>query len=232
MTDEKFTFIEDLRDKKRTATGAHHKRTHCGKGGAVKFPSDFMTKKELRAMNGEVKEYKLNAPVTWAEFRAWPDDIKVIYIKALREKYKVSDTKIFEMMGVSQAVGQREIVRLGIALGRGRGGRAKWDKDGWYAWTNGVPKVENCVAESENPIEKCAEESEDSAEKCESPSADLKFAKMEYEPPVMVAPRCGTMHFEGNAREALTTVSLMLGDENVHLCVTWEVLHEEKACES
>jgi hypothetical protein len=55
---------------------------------------------------------------------------------------------------------------------------------------------------------------------------------MEYEPPVMVAPRCGTMHFEGSAREALTTVSLMLGDESVHLCVTWEVLHEKEACES
>ena len=230
MTDEKFTFIEDLRDKKRTATGAHHKRTHCGKGGAVKFPSDFMTKKELRAMNGEVKSYKLNEPMTWAEFKAMPDDIKVAYIKALRGKYNVSDSKIFEMMGVSQAAGQREIVRLGIALGKCRGGRVKWDKEGWCAWLNGVPKIEKCVAESENTIEMCDEESEDSAEKCESPSADLKFAKFEY--PAMVAPRCGTMHFEGSAREALTTVSLMLGDENVHLCVTWEVRHEKETCES
>jgi hypothetical protein len=227
MTDEKFTFIEDLRDKKRTATGAHHKRTHCGKGGAVKFPSDFMTKKELRAMNGEVKSYKLNEPMTWAEFKAMPDDIKVTYIKALRGKYNVSDSKIFEMMGVAQAVGQREIARLGIGIGRGmRNGKAKWDVEGWCAFVNGVPKIEKCVADSEKPVEEC-----------EPVPADLKFAKMEYtepkcEPTTMVAPRCGTMCFEGNARLALATVGWMLDDANVHLSVTWEVRHEEKACES
>ena len=190
-------------------------------------------------MNGEVKSYKLNEPMTWAEFKAMPDDIKVAYIKALRGKYNVSDTKIFEMMGVSQANGQREIVRLGIARGKGRGGRVKWDKDGWYAWTNGQ-KVETKEAPMEwlhadNDSGKAvldeginvAPEVKKEEVKEEAPPADLKFAEMKYEPPTMVAPRCGTMHFEGNAREALATVSLMLGDENVRLCVTWEVRNED-----
>ena len=48
MTDERYTFVSDVRDKKRTARGAFNKRTHCGKGGAVKFPSDFMSKKEIK----------------------------------------------------------------------------------------------------------------------------------------------------------------------------------------
>lgn len=62
MTDEKFVFTSDVADKKRTARGAHNKKAHAGKGGKVKFPADYMTKKELTAMSGEVKSYKMNSP--------------------------------------------------------------------------------------------------------------------------------------------------------------------------
>mgnify|MGYP001248187255 FL=1 len=45
MTDEKFVFVSDCADKKRTARGIHNKRTHAGKGGKVIFPSDYLTRK-------------------------------------------------------------------------------------------------------------------------------------------------------------------------------------------
>ena len=64
MTDEKFVFTSDVADKKRTARGAHNKKAHAGKGGKVKFPADYMTKKELTAMSGEVKSYKMNSPLS------------------------------------------------------------------------------------------------------------------------------------------------------------------------
>lgn len=210
MTDEKFTFIEDLRDKKKTATGAYHKRTHCGKGGAVKFPSDFMTKKERDAMNGEVKSYKLNEPMTWEEFKAMPDDIKITYIKALREKYGVSDSKIFEMMRTNQATGQRAIAKLGICTGKGGNRYRKWDADAWYAWVNGAPLAEKEEVKKEKPESEAA------------PPTDLKYEEPKCEPPKMVAPRCGTMTFEGNAVEALATVGLLLGEASVRMTVHWE----------
>ena len=47
MKDEEYLFRQDSRDKALTARSARHKRTHCGKGGRVKLPSDYMTKKEL-----------------------------------------------------------------------------------------------------------------------------------------------------------------------------------------
>jgi len=152
MTDEKFTFIDDVRSKKKIATGAYHKRTHCGKSGAVKFPSDFMTKKEREAMNGEVKSYKLNDPMTWKEFKAMPDDIKITYIKALREKYNVSNTYIAQMLGVDQTVVSTETRRLGIPSNMV--GKRKWDKEGWYAWANGTEKredAEKCEPAVEEP---------------------------------------------------------------------------------
>lgn len=133
MNDERYSFVEDVRDKKRIASGAHHKRTHCGKGGAVKLPSDFLSKKELKAMNGEVKSYRLNSPMTWSEFKAAPDDIKITYIKALRNRFGVPDNKIAEMMGVHKVTVCKEVNRLGIAHGTDRS-RRKWDKDGFEAW--------------------------------------------------------------------------------------------------
>ena len=114
MTDERYTFVSDVRDKKRTARGAFNKRTHCGKGGAVKFQSDFMSKKEIMAMNGEVKAYKLNDPMTWGEFKAMPDDLKIGYVKSLRERFSVSDAEIGRMMGVSRSSISSETKRLGI----------------------------------------------------------------------------------------------------------------------
>lgn len=47
MTDEKYEFLQDCRDKKITARSARSTRTHCGKGGAVKFPSDYMSKRRF-----------------------------------------------------------------------------------------------------------------------------------------------------------------------------------------
>ena len=101
MSDEQYMLMCDTRDKKRIAASAHKQRTHCGKGGRVKFPSDFMSKKELRAMNGPVEEFNLNKPMSWEEFKALPDDLKITYIKKLRERFDVTNIAIAEMLGVS-----------------------------------------------------------------------------------------------------------------------------------
>ena len=62
MTDERYTFITDVAEKKRTARGAFNKRTHNGKGGKVRFPSDYLSNKERNEMNGKVREYRMNSP--------------------------------------------------------------------------------------------------------------------------------------------------------------------------
>ena len=81
MKDETYAFISDVKDKKITARSARHTRTHCGKGGRVRFPSDNLSKKELQKMNGECKSFRLNDPMVWKEFKSMPDDLKITYIK-------------------------------------------------------------------------------------------------------------------------------------------------------
>lgn len=232
MTDEKYTFIEDVREKKKTATGAYHKRTHCGKGGAIRFPSDFMTKKERDAMNGEVKSYKLNAPMSWAEFKAMPDDIKITYITALHNKFNVSDTKLAEMFGKHQTRVSAEMRRLGVSCGR-RGANTVWDKDGWYAWVNGV-KMEakeeaGEVSVIEEKLEKCDEEVLEPVEKCEDKDGDVVITPVEglhfhLEKPKEVKriiPCRGSMTLKGRADDALETVKRVLGDADMTVTVYW-----------
>lgn len=201
MTDEKYCFVSDVREKKRIASGAYHKRTHAGKGGAVKMPSDYMTAKERKAMNGEVKSYKLNEPLTWGEFKAMPTDIQICYIKALREKFGVSDTQIGVMMGVSQNAIAKHVKKLGIGLGRDN--KPSWkDKEGWYKWVNGVKEE---VAEEVD--EDCCVEPQE--EPC-----------VEQEKTV---PNGGVLKFESEASVALDMVKQILSNKTVKLTVIWEV---------
>lgn len=153
MSDEAYDFVTDSRDKKNIARSARNTRTHCGKGGAVKFPSDYMSAKELKSMNGECKSYRLNSPMKWDEFKAMPDDLKVVYINALRQKYNVPDKEIAEMLGVdARGTLYRWFKCLGLNKGYGSGNKTKtWNQEGWVAWLHGLPA--NAVKDSETPIE-------------------------------------------------------------------------------
>lgn len=153
MSDEAWEFTQDSIEKKSTARSARHARTHCGKSGAVKFPSDYLGKKELRKMNGECVKYaSLKKPMTWAEFKQLPDDLKVTYIKRLREQFNVPDAEIAKMFDVG-ATGTlwRWFRTLGLNKGVGSGGKAKtWNKEGWLAWLHGVDP--EAVEPSETPV--------------------------------------------------------------------------------
>lgn len=100
MDDEKYAFEEEVREKKIIARSAH-KRTV--KGGRVRLHSDNLSKKELKKMSGEAKTYNLGQPMKWAEFKSMPDDLKVEYIKQIRERFNVYDMKILPICSESTA---------------------------------------------------------------------------------------------------------------------------------
>lgn len=216
MKDETYAFISDVRGKGQTARSAKHKRSHTGKGGRVKLPSDNMTAKELKAMNGEVKAYRLNEPMTWQEFKAMPDDIKVTYIKLLREKFGVPDCKVADMMGVHKCVMSGEIKRIGLGHGEKHGGYRSWDQEGFLAWRTGA-------------AEKRKEGTEDG-----KASLEEICELVPCEPVIQVLPVCeekkraipdtGNVTFEGMAEDVLNTLGVLLGGARVHISITWDVL--------
>lgn len=156
-TDEQYAMIQDSREKKSIAASAFKQRTHCGKGGSVKFPSDYLSRKELNAMNGECKSYRMNAPMSWSEFVEWPNEHKVSYIKRIREKFGVSDQYIAEMFGVATNIFLMYLKELGLDA------KIKcdenWGRQKFYAWRSGA-KTE-LVKENSEPVEETAEEPEE-----------------------------------------------------------------------
>lgn len=203
MTDEKFLFVTDCADKKRTARGIHNKKTHAGKGGKVRFPSDYKTRKELDAMNGEVVSYKLNKPMTWAEFKALPDDIKKTYIKLLREKFDVPDSRIAAMLEIDRHYFYDKTAELGLSIGAHRGRSRPWDEAGWNSFINkATPPVPVEIA-AEIPVEDEPEE--------EPPVVEIRPKE----------PEAGSLTFTGNAADILKTVGLILSGGNVHMEINW-----------
>lgn len=74
-----------------------------GGGKTVTLPNDGLTLKEVREINGTPTSYKLNEPVQWADFRAWPEDIQREYLDGLQHKYHVGLNEIARMMGAREA---------------------------------------------------------------------------------------------------------------------------------
>lgn len=125
MPDEQYVMISDSIEKKKISHSSHNRKTHCGKGGRVKFPSDYLSKKELKAMNGEVKSYNLNRPMTWEEFRSMPQDLQIMYIKKLRNEFGVPDSVLGKAMGICKSSFSKAMRDLNLSLGKSAGATSK-----------------------------------------------------------------------------------------------------------
>lgn len=247
MSDEQYELMQDTRDKKITARSAHNKRTHCGKGGAVRFPSDNLTKKEREAMNGECKSYRMNDPMSWNEFKELPDDLKVCYIKALRQKYNVPDRCLAEMFGIGNNAVYHMFKKLGLGKGAGKGAHHDWDKEGFLAWVNGIKleteaeqKVEPETEPETEPSDEIIAVVED-AEIREYIEKDMESVKPKQENApyicdstyhqLPVIPKSGTLTFNNNhADDALATIRSLLCNMRANITISWETTNNDETC--
>ena len=153
-SDEEYEFRRDCGEKKRTAASSHKQRTHAGKGGRVRFPSDFKSRKELKAMNGECVTYKLGDPMIWDEFKKLPDEYKIMYIKGIREKFGAHDGRIAGMMGIDRKTFQLYLVDLKVGLDQDYN-YVVWDEEAWNMWAFGKREetvVEEVIEAAESDI--------------------------------------------------------------------------------
>lgn len=255
MNDVRYEFMQDCKDKKITARSARNTRTHNGKAGHVRLPSDNLTKKEREALNGECVKYaSLKKPMTWSEFKDLPGDLKVEYIKSLREKFKVPNTALAEMFGISVTLITRYFKCLGLSIGSASGsGNRTWDREGFLAWRGGAE--DGAVKPSETPVDTSEDELvavnetpeitiveevhvpvNESAEKM---YAYFKKSIAEGKPVLIphicdnpyhhipVIPKSGSMSFEhNNADDALATIKSLLSNLKVNITVTWECVND------
>lgn len=135
MSDEAFGLMKENREKKITAQSARNRRGHTGKGGRVRLTSDKLTQKQWEAKNGECKSYRMNDPMTWEQFKEMPDDLKICYIKAIRNKYHTPDRVLACCMDIPAATFSKKMRELGIGLGRGAGAKS-------FQWYDSKQRVE------------------------------------------------------------------------------------------
>ena len=222
MTEEKYAYVHDLKSKNSTARSARSRRTHCGKGGSVRLPSDYLTKKEIKEMSGDVKTYRLNEPMTWAEFKGMPEDLQKAYLQAIRKRYDAPFSEIAKMLGVCQQTLSGYIKCLGISPGMGAA-KKLWDKEGFLAWCNGesssTPTADaqtdktdsECVYTEEH---KSTQKSHESGEKESGKRANLHL-------------QSGELSFTGAADQALNLVAEMLCGADVEIKIMWKMVRNE-----
>ena len=224
MTDEKFLFVTDCADKKRTARGIHNKRTHTGKGGKVRFPSDNLSRKELNAMNGEVVTYSLNKPMKWDEYKRMPDDLRRQYIENLQKRYDIMQKDLADMFGVSVETVRLETKKIGISFKHRCGYAINNNKGAWRDFCAGLKTPQK--VETEAVLHPVDEPQPDTAPEKE-PEEETPVAEIRAEKPKAVAcsfgeiPEAGSLTFTGNVADILKTVGLVLSGGNVHMEINW-----------
>ena len=242
LPDEQYVMISDSIEKKKIARSSHNRKTHCGKGGRVKFPSDYLSKKELKAMNGVVKSYNLNKPMTWKEFRSMPQDLQIMYIKKLRNEFGVPDIVLGKAMGICKSSFSKAMSDLNLSLGRSAGAKGKQWLDSekslkfskyWNKFENkeGVVEEESIEDEAE-----AVEEMDISEEKSNDYTTDntVDISEINYGVGVTVdhiaesehiaIPTGGRLSFDCKFDDAVKVLESILSGTNVRLNVDWIVV--------
>lgn len=136
MTNIAYEFLQDCHEKAITARSAKNRKRYPGKKSPVKLPSDYMSKKELEALNGECKTYKLGAPMDWSKFSEMPDDLKAMYIKNLRKKFNVPDQvlAVFMDVDIQEFVKCLESIKVKPYMAEDRAWFATDDRGRFVTW--------------------------------------------------------------------------------------------------
>lgn len=100
MTDERYVYTQDQKDRKRTAGGARAK-----KGGSrskrCPMPSDTLTKAQREKLNGPVEQISLNKPLTYAELKELRPTLRHLYLDHLVNYHNARRVDLQQMLGCS-----------------------------------------------------------------------------------------------------------------------------------
>ena len=142
-------FDYDVMQKKRIASGAAH-RKRGAKSKKCTLPHENLTKKELKALSGEVKTYNIHERLTWAKFKELDDDVAAEHIKFLVDTFGVNQSAIGQALGVSHITVSRYLKEHGIKLKMRRFNPATPE---WCAFLGGAPLASGADIEAEEPVE-------------------------------------------------------------------------------
>lgn len=137
-------FDYDCMQKKRIASGAGH-RKRGSKSKKCTLPSDYLTKKELRALNGEVKFYNIHERMDWKKFKSLPEDIAVAHMNWLLETFGCNTVALGEAFGCTDNTVAKWLKAHNMTFPYRRFMGSKE----WLAFLGKMPMVDEIVEEPE-----------------------------------------------------------------------------------
>lgn len=124
MTDERYSYMEDVKNRKNVARSG-------GKKGKSRYgcslPVDYMTTKEKRDANSRWISVTYDRPISFDKFLAYSDDDKKKYLQTLIDKYAGDTGKISKMFGCTEAKIKVFRQNLGVVYNIEREAIIEWD---------------------------------------------------------------------------------------------------------
>lgn len=142
-------FDFDCLQKKRIAKSS---KNHINaRRGKCKLPHEYLTRKELDALNGEVKTYNLGSPMDRKTFLLLPYDLQREYLLRLQKEFRANDGMISSMMGCSDATIRLDRIRLNVPS-LGRGGQTKREPGAMKKWETWLGEDTEEMPDKEKPV--------------------------------------------------------------------------------
>lgn len=122
MTDERFVYTSDIRERKGMANGARGVK-NGSRSKACSLPSDGMSAAQWKKQNGPVENVQLGQPMSWAELKKLKPHLQYLYLDYVVNHYKARRVDLLEMLGVSTATFWKFEKTLPSKLNYGGGAR-------------------------------------------------------------------------------------------------------------
>ena len=144
MNDIEFELNKENREKKNIGRNSKY-MNRTGKG-PIRFPSDYLSNKEKKKLNGPVISYDMGRPMTYANFRSMPQDLQKNYLDGIIEKFKPTIKNLSELFGISESTMYSRIKMLGVTPAGTKGVRnTDFNEKAWDEWIadGKIPETKN-----------------------------------------------------------------------------------------
>ena len=153
MNDTTYTFVETVRDRKAMASGARHK-VNGSKSKKCTLPSDNLTAAQKKKLNGAVKNYCINHPMSWSEFKSMPLDLQQEHLDYIQSRFEVGVNTISRaVFGMGDCTLAAHAKRFGLKTVTRKGFVLPKVEEALSMWANGEddrwPEMEVAVSNAE-----------------------------------------------------------------------------------
>lgn len=100
MNDIEHLLKEDERSKRQNGKAIYH-RAQRGGSKSCRFPHEYLSKKELKELNGKVESINLRKILSWKEFKKLNENLQREYINDKIENYGARYQDIAKAMGTN-----------------------------------------------------------------------------------------------------------------------------------